>query len=59
MPERDCVKLIQVGLQWSLKKHFLGTRFLDLYHLSSDMAKYKRARVAKALARTGIHKGSH
>lgn len=37
-------------------KHFLGTRFADLNHLSSDVARYEKVRVAKASTRTGVHK---
>lgn len=59
MLKKDNVKLVQHKLQWSLKKHFLGIRFTDLYHLSSDVARYEKVRAVKASVRTGVHKRLH
>lgn len=44
MTEMDYVKLVQDGLLWPLKKHFLGTKFIDLYQLLSKVARYERVR---------------
>lgn len=56
MSKRDYVELVQDGLQWPLKKYFMVTRFTNLYHLSLDMARYKRARVTSTLAKPSAHK---
>lgn len=47
MIEKDRIRLVQDGLLWLLKKHFLGTKITDLYHLSYEVARYKRAQVSK------------
>lgn len=57
--ERDYVKLVQDGLQRPLKKYFLGTKLANLYHLSSDMAIYKRAMTISTSTRINVHKKPH
>lgn len=42
-----------------LKKHISGTRFVSLYHLSSKVARYKRVRVARALNKVQMNKGTY
>lgn len=44
MTESDYARLVQDRLLWLLKKHFLVTRFIDLFNLSSKVNNYKRAR---------------
>lgn len=59
MTERDCVRLIQNGLLWPLKKHFLGTSFTKLYHLLSEVARYERAKATKVLSKIQANKGTY
>lgn len=51
MIERDYVRLVQDGLLWSLRKHFLGIRLTNLHHLSFKVARYERARVVRVLSK--------
>lgn len=57
MLEKDCSKLVQDGRQCPLKIYFLATRFTNLYHLSSDVARYERAKITKILAKLSTYKG--
>lgn len=43
----------------AFEKTLLGTRFTNLHHLSSDMAKYERAKATRAPVLTVIHKGPY
>lgn len=43
----------------AFEKALLGTKFIDLCHLSFDVARYERARAIRALAKIDIHKGPH
>lgn len=56
MTERDFIRLDQDGLQWPLKKHFLVTRFIELYYLLSDVARYERASALRTLTKANTHK---
>lgn len=41
----------------AFEEALLATRFIDLYHLSLDMARYERARILRILVKTNTHKG--
>lgn len=59
MIERDCIRLVQDGLLWLLKKYFLRIKSTGLYHLSFEEAKYERARIARASSKAQINNGMH
>lgn len=57
--KRDYVKLVHNGLPWPLEKHFLATRFIDLYHLSSDVTRYERIKAIRTSSRSSAKKEAH
>lgn len=52
MPNKDCVKLVEDGLQRPLRKHSLVVKFTNLYHLSLYMARHEIVKALRALAKT-------
>lgn len=49
--KRDNMRLVQDGLLWSLKKTLPRNYIHEVYHLSSDIAMYEKARTARVQVR--------
>lgn len=57
MIEKDCLRLVQDTLLLTLKKHFQGTKFFNLYHMLSEVVRYEKVRVTRASSKAQINKG--
>lgn len=57
--KKDCVMLVQDGLLWILRNHFILIKFIRLYHLSFDMVRYEKARARRIFSKTSNHNSTY